>query len=383
MKQILIKVYRPNGELLKVLDNATFQTFSKELNGGLGPCTIELGEKFDYSGEDLKLNNDVEIIISDKDTVGTSEGYKVIYKGYISKYTLWTLSNKEKIEINLLGYYTKLAQDIWKSGTTIIFDNIGSAKDIGTQFRELMDRYIAETSNPKLSYNSDTIKTTGTTTEYKFEKLTYRQGIDILKSLAPANWFWYVGESGMVYFKSKPTTATHKFILGRHFSGIVVERSMEKIKNAVLFYSDNLSPALLKLYTDPTSVQGYGRRITQTADNRVGVITDADKIAESYVAEHKDPDIRVTAEIIDNNESDLGYDIESINPGDTCTFYGFDESLADIFKENMLITRVDYSLNKATITIEPLKAGIIKRTEDISGRVGSIEGEGVPTVYTT
>ena len=200
MKQILIKIYRPNGELIKVWDKATFQGFTKELNGGVGSCIVDLGEKFDYSGEDLKLNNDVEIIISDKDTVATSDGCKTIYKGYISRPILWSQSNKERIEVNLLGYYTKLAQDIWKNGTTITFDNIGSAKDIGTQFRELMDRYIAETANPKLSYNNDTIKVTGTTTEYNFEKLTYRQGIDILKTLAPDNWFWYVGESGMVYF---------------------------------------------------------------------------------------------------------------------------------------------------------------------------------------
>ena len=383
MKRVTIKVYTPSGNFLKIWKNAKFERFTKTLNGGLGPCIIELGEKFDYTGSDLALNNEVRIIINDKDT---GESGRIIYSGYISRYVPWINGHREGITVTLLGYYTKLAQDILKEGTTTTKDYANNATDVGEVFRWVMKRYRAETSNPKLLYDKTTIKNTQTTIEYKFEMLTYREAIDKLLELAPAHWFWYVDAQNNVHFRSKPSTTTHRFIFGRHFTKVRVERSMEKIKNAVLFFAHEWDGVntLYKLYTDAGSVKDYGRRVLKVRDDRIETTTDADKMAQGFIAEHKDPDVKVIAEILDNNESaSFGYDIESISPGDTCTFAGFNESLADIFKENMLITEVDYELDKAIITIEPYKAGIVNRTEYISRRIDSFEREGVPNAYST
>lgn len=382
MKNITIKVFRPNGDFIKVWENATFKGFRKEINSGLGPCVIELGEVFNYSGNDLKLNNEVKIYITDNDTIGEEDKEKLIYSGYISRYVPWVEDKKEGITVNLLGYHTKLSQDIWKNGTTITFNYSGSATDIGTIFRSLMDRYVAESTNPKLCYGLGNIQLTSTTTEYKFEAITYRDAIDILRKLAPANWFWYVDEYGQVWFKVKDSTPTHTFILGKDFSKVRVERSMEKIKNAVLLYSDNLDK--LKFYTNAGSIIDYDRRVMRMSDDRVGVEADMDKIGQGLVAEHKDPNVKVIVEILDNNEDEkFGYDIEEINPGDTCRLSGFDESLSDIFEDNMLITCVDYTLNKAIVTIEPMRAGIVVEIDNINKRVDALEKEGVPTSYTT
>ena len=199
--------------------------------------------------------------------------------------------------------------------------------------------------------------------------------------MAPSSWFWYVDELGLVHFKSKPTTATHEFVLGKHFHKVRVERSIDKIKNIVYFYDD--ANNVLKKYSDAGSITDYGERAIKMVNDRVQ-IADMDKIAQGFIADYKDPHIRVNVEILDNNEdANFGYDIESINPGDTCSFFGFDESLSDIFKENMLITKVEYSLSKAVVTIEPLKAGIVERAENISERVDALEREDVPSVYTT
>lgn len=381
MKTYHFEIYNSRGRLLSNRwENAKFIGFDKIINGGFGPCIIELGEDFKWANESLYLNNEVQIWIEDKDT--GNDG-KLIYRGYISNYARILEEHSEKIIVYLLGYYTKLTQDIWKSGATTTFDySIIGATDIGTIFRGLLDRYIAETANPKLNYSKDSISLTSTTTEFKFEMLTYREGIDMLRQLAPTDWFWRVDENGTVWLKSKPTDPTHRFTLGRHFSKVRIERSTEKIKNALLFYDD--ASNLLKLYTDDGSILDYDRRVTKVMNDRIGVSTDADKIAEAFIAEHKDPDVKVIAEIVDNNEDDeLGYDIESINPGDTCVFEGFDESVGDILKYNMLITHVEYTLDKAIITIEPLSAGVIARSENINERVDAIEREGVPTSYTT
>jgi hypothetical protein len=386
MKKTLIKIYRPTGEFLKEWSNARFDTFTKEINGGLGPCVIQLGEKFDYSGNDLKLNNMVKIFITDKETIGTTDKMKLIYSGYISSYIPYVDGGKEEITVNLLGWHSLFTQDIWKNGTTTTFDYAGIATDIGTIMRNVLGRYIAETTNPKIVYSLGNVLTTSTTTEYKFEFLTYREGIDKIKSLAPANWYWYVDENGEFYFKSKPTTPTHTFVLGKHFTKVSVERSLEKMKNTVYVFDDGTNSgggAQLKRYDDDASVTEYGRRIEKIIDNRVKVAGDLQKLGESYVAEHKDPDVKVTVEILDNNDdSNFGYDIESITPGDTCKFEGFKINLAEIFEYNMVITKVDYYLDRAILTIEPMKSGIIDRIEDINIRVDALEREGVPTSYT-
>ncbi len=406
MKNVTIKVYRPTGEFLKVWADAKFSGFTKTLNGGLGACLIELGEVVTYSGTDLELNNEVRIVITDEDTVGTSDEYKLIYSGYISSYVPWINSSGQGIFVYLLGYYTKLAQDILRDTqqstnfTTFYSDTTngigtpitGTLADIGLMVRAVMDRYITETTNPKLNYTKGSLPLSSTTAKYKFEMTTYREAIEILLSMSPDGWFWYVDELGLVSFKAKPTTPTHEFVYGTHFSSVRVERSMEKIKNAVLFWngqSDGDADEVYKLYTDVSSIAKYGRRIVRRTDPRAidtgGATDTADKIGAKFIAEHKDPDIKVIVDIIDNNETatPIGYDIESINPGDTCTFYGFDESLADLFKENMLITRVEYQLNKATITIEPLDTSLISRQEQIGKNLEELSDFGAPSEYAT
>ena len=384
MKNITIRVSRPNGSFLKEWSNATFGSFVKELNAGLGVCEIKLGEKFDYQGSELALGNTVEILISDKETVNLPEGYRLVYSGYISNYHPWVRGKNEGITVYLLGHYTKLALDIWQnSGTNTTTFEYSSATDFGQMFRDLMDRYIAETTSPKLSYSAGSIKLTSTTGKYMFEMKTYREGIEKIKSMAPENWFWYVDELGIVYFKSKPTTPTHTFVFKKHFSEVEVERSMEKIRNAMLFWNGELGVTeIYKLYGDAGSITQYGRRLQKYFDYGVGDEATADIIAAKFIAETKEPAVKVVCEILDNNEDAVnGYDIESIQPGDTCVFKGFNEQFADIFKENMLISKVIYSLNKVELTVEVARAGIIEWQERTNKKVEDSYSRGVPAVY--
>ncbi len=379
-KKVLIKVYDKEGNFKKAWKDAEFVGFSKEINGGLGECKLRLARKFDDYGEydDVALNNEIRIYISDND-----EANKLIYAGYIAEYEPWIDGSQEGVSVMLLGYYTKLSQDIYKNGTTTTITE--TSEDVGVMFRNLIDRYAAENPNSKIYYTNESEEQTSTTATYTFEMMTYRECIEKIKELAPANWWWYVDEKHIIHFRDKPSTATHTFIFGRHFSKVRVKKSMSRIKNAVLFWNTETgAEGIYKLYTDAASINDYDRRLTRKIDqNRVGAETDADKISENYISENKDPHILVEADILDNNENDKGYDIESIDPGDTCSFAGFDESYDETFKENMLITRVEYRLDKVRITLEPLRAGVVNRQEDINKKIDSIDTSGAPTDYTT
>lgn len=64
----------------------------------------------------------------------------------------------------------------------------------------------------------------------------------------------------------------------------------------------------------------------------------------------------------------IGADIEEIQPGETCRFVGFGSTLSDIFRDNMIITKVTYNLDSADIEVEIVKSGLI----DFQNRQGSL-----------
>ena len=397
-KQIVINVYSASGSFLRSLPNFTFDGFTKELNGGLSECVIQTDMMFDYSGNDLVLGNDIEIRIVDKDTVALAgdAGAVIVYRGYISFIEREVDGAKESVKIHLLGYYTLLALDILKNGaqTTLysystdgLTATLGSqdAADIALMVRAVMDRYIAETTLPRLSYDDLDIPVTSTTAIYTFEQKTYREALDILRSMAPVGVFYYINEIGRLSFKTKPTTPTHKFTFGRHFSRVHVEHSLEKVRNFLVVWNGKSGgSSIYEHYQDDDSIALFGRRAERANDYGISDTSSSDLLGSRFLADNKKPDIKVTCTIIDNNEDDaLGYDIESIQPGDTCSFYGFSPGFDDIFQDNMLITSVSYSLNSAEITVEIIKSSLVDLQTKQQGDINDISSGGlaIPTTY--
>lgn len=398
-KQIIINIHTSSGEFINTWTDATFEAFQKEINGGPGECVIRLGKEFDYGERDLKEGNEVEIRISDKDTVADiTEGTKsrIIYRGYMSMIEREANGNGEGITVHLLGYYTLLALDFLKNGAqTTLYTDVAAGlavaapsnnADIGLVMRAIIDRYRAETSNPRISYDSADIPDTGTVGSYSFERMTYREAMDKAKEMSPIGNFYYVDERGLVKFGAKPSTPTHKFIFGRHFAKINLQRSIEKIRNFLLLWNGETGAGVVyKHYQDDESIALYGRRAHATNDYGIDNVAAADLIGDKFINESKDPEAKVICEILDNNgDDDMGYDIESIQPGDTCSFYGFDPFLAEIFKDNMLITKVRYSLDKAVIEVEITKSGLIDFQEIQRRKIAELSAGGlsIPVTYT-
>ena len=391
MKKISIKVLNTSGELIKEWVNATFDGFSKEINSGLGECLVTLGEKIDYSGSELKLGNIVEIYVSDSNTI--TEGFKKVYSGYISMIEPMVDGSNEKILVHILGHYTKLSTDILKDGAQVVLysdttDGLtttasGSEADIGLILRAIITRYRAETSNPILYTTLASVPLITQTALYSISMKTYREAFDSVCSMLPSGYFWYVDENGLTSIKSKPTTATHNFQFGRHFKAIKIEKSMEKIRNFCLVWNGETgASAVFNHYEDDASILQYGRRVETIVDYGIDDDTSADKIGAKFIAENKNPSVKLTCEILDNNIDTVnGYDIESINPGDTCSFIGFDASLSSILEENMLITKVDYLFDRVIIEVELIKTGLVDWQEKTSLKVEDLASYNVPETY--
>jgi len=75
---------------------------------------------------------------------------------------------------------------------------------------------------------------------------------------------------------------------------------------------------VFKSYSDAYSITKYGRRCQVIQDNSIGDENTMDKIGRKFLAENKDQQVSITCEIIDNNlDSINGYDIDSVQAGDT------------------------------------------------------------------
>jgi hypothetical protein len=391
-KIVYARVSSVSGTWLANWLNIDFQGFTKTLNGGPGECIIKLAVPFDYDGAELLVGNDVQVFLADKDSAASDDpaGTRIIYKGYISMIERDIDATTDSITVHLLGYYTLLALDILSSSaTTTLYSNNTSglvtsggsqnAADIGHMVRQTIDLFNAVTPG-HISYDIVGIPDTGTTAKYTFTQRTYREAIDVLKDLAPANVYWYADEKGVVTFKATPTTPTHTFIFGRHLSKVRVEKALEKTRNFVLI--DNGSGGLYYHYTDASSVAQYGRRVEHIHDYAIADIGAMNAAGAKFLAENSAPSVKVVATIVDNNGNDyLGTDIEDIAPGDTCRFIGFSSSLSDIFRDNMLITSVSYTLDSVQIEVEIVKHGLLDLQNRQANRINNLNGVNTPATY--
>lgn len=396
-KILLARISNSSGAFLTTWKNIDFRGYTTQLNGGPSECIIDYAVPFDYDGADLREGNDVELVISDADTQLTNiedgtYGAKPIYRGYISLVERTIDGTSERVRVHLLGYYTLLALDVLKSSSQTTLYSVDPAgltttsgdlepADVGLMARTVIDRFNAEHGTGKVFYDTADVPDTGTDATYVFNQKTYREALDILKSLAPANVYWYVDETGRFSFKEPSSTPDHRFIFGRHFSRVYVERSLEKVRNVVLIWDGDTT---YKQYTDPASVALYGRRTERINDYGISNNDAADALGAKFLAENKDPGLKLICTIIDNNNAQgLGYDIESIRPGDTCALQGFSSTLSDIFRDNMLITRLQYRLDSVDIEVELTKSGLVDVQARQSREIADIGsgGLGIPATY--
>lgn len=406
-KRIYARITTVDDKFITDWNEIQFTSFVKELNGGLGECVLKVDVPFDYDGLDMREGNNVEIVVVDEQSTNDTAkdsgfGNIPIYKGYISLIERNVSTREDWPVVHLLGYYTLLGLDVLKNSTqtTLYTAATGglttasgslAAADIGEVMRAVIDRYRSETTNPRIWYN-DTADVPDFSEDitYIFQQNTYRQALDKLKNYAPSGVYWYVNEYGKFTFKSQPTTPTHTFVFGKDFQDARAFRDVEKVRNVILVWNGSdgsgLTAQVYKQYTDTASIAKYGRRVQQVTDTGIANVNVADQIGAKVLAESKDPQLKVICTINDlDSTGKKGYDLETIHPGDTCDFVGFSSTLADIFRGNMLITKVTYRLTDVTIEAELVRSGVVTTQKQQGERISEVAtgALNVPETYTT
>jgi hypothetical protein len=222
---------------------------------------------------------------------------------------------------------------------------------------------------------------TGLTVTYQSDSKTVLESIERVRQMAGQDWWWFVDADNVFYFKSKPTTPTHLFTMGKDISAIEVIESASDIENQVLFWNGLQTTDanfIQKLYYSGTSVTAYWQRLSKMNDSRITDTTTSDELATAYIETNKSPNVSITFTVKDNNFGQ-GYDIEKVKCGDTCRILNVADSA--LYSGNFQITGISYTPEAIQVTVEDKKALVGRRLSDIRrGLDTAVYSDGVATV---
>ena len=398
MKEIYIKTYNSD-DTVNVIKDIEYTSFSKAVNSGLQELKFNVARKIDEFNDsnEFDLNKKVELVVFDKDT--TNDGV-TIYSGYITEQNPIIEGSKEFVNIVCLGYYSKLSADILKSGSqttlytkatdglTITSGDISTAT-VSDVIRAIIAYYQSNNLDSEIKLltiqngGSESVEETTNLMQVIFAGKTYQEAIEDCKNYAPPNWYWYIGADNVFRLKEQDGSATHIFTLGRDVASIIVAKNIQSIYNVILVWGYDIDAGgtiAYKEYKDDLSIAQYGRRVYQTTLYNVKDEDTMDNLGNSILQENKDPTIKITLEIIDGNENDKGYDIDSIDPGETCKIANLKEG--DLFNDNMFIKAVNWSGDKATVSIDYKVQNLEKYLTILQRGIENQNLHGVPESYT-
>ncbi|HWZ65637.1 MAG TPA: hypothetical protein VNX65_02445 [Patescibacteria group bacterium] len=372
-KDYYIKVYRSgtNGKLIDTIYDFKWDSFRKQINGGLGDFSFTLSKPFDNFGQGnlIAHNNQVKMYVTDFETGPLGQ---LIYSGWIYAIETTIDGAKESVTVRCYGNVTKMATAILRSGNTVILYTSptgltatapATASNIDTNFKSILDQYNANSTVAMVQYNASDIAAPNQMMTYTHDKDFITDALNLCKDLAPAGWYWYVPETNLIKFQNKATTPRHTFTFGKDFTKLTILNNADSVFNNLLFQDGHASLTILKRYYDQASINSLDDRWITFRDTRISSQQAADNFGNAYITNVKNPFKRITARIVDNNiDQKIGYNIELIQPGDTCQFKGFNAITSQNFNNNMQIVSVDYSADYADIEVEQLTDSAARQT---------------------
>jgi hypothetical protein len=340
-KQVFIKIYDSAGVYKGLFTDFAFSSFTKDINGGIGDIEIIIPRKFDDFDEAIEVGNELRIIVADKEAI---QG-QVVCSAEINEVDAFG-GPSESVRIFCSGYLFQLALDILEDDKTVYFNY--SSQELSTTIKDILDKFNAENSVSKVDYASGSVEDTGISESVEIYLNTPLEALRHTISKSAGEHYFYVGADNVFYLKEIADAPKHLFVFGKDIVDISYNRNTKSTRTGVLFYNgltDIDDDLVFKLYTK--NVDKHGRRIERWRDSRFKE-AGANKFSNRFLDLYGDVINTVSLRIIDSNLAN-GYDIESIEVGDTCKVLNVRENPA--LTDNMLITSVTYSVDYVDIVI--------------------------------
>ena len=331
-----------------------------------------------YGYDDVLIDESgVEVVDENGDNViavvGAPEGLK-LFTGYISSFSA-RYGSSETVLVRALPYAAELDNKVIHSGDDI---NVPyNSYDPSGMLRAILDQF--NTDGGVMTYDASSIRDTGTTVSYTFKLNTVLEGIKKILELAPSQWRWWGDVANNIINLSKvDNNPTHTFILGIHFKEIILEKTLEGLKNDYYFLGGDMGGGniLFKRYQDTTSQTNYRVGLERKTDQRFTDPTSADIVGNSFIENNSQPRYRGSITIMDSDKDGLrGYEIETIGLGQLIAFANFNNFIDDL---TLQVVRIEYNPDYVTIGLDTLPPLVPKRVEDIKRNLTTQEQLEVP-----
>ncbi|MFZ3032265.1 MAG: hypothetical protein WA082_04470 [Candidatus Moraniibacteriota bacterium] len=335
MKRFKYDVFENDGSYITTWNDVVSDpNFSASVNGGLGETKVLLARNADDFGESDDVNFRNQVIVKCFDAA--DQDGVTIFNGWISGYTPVLKESSEYLEVTLMGYIQELSRvELLDDGTGIQDSPVSgntkltyTAQEIGDILKDIIDKYNALTGVfAKVDYtiSPDSIGDTATTITYTFNTVTILQAINKLVEMCPAGWYWYLDADNVIHLAEYSATPNHTFFVGKDVNEIQPYKRIENVVNvAYVIGKETAGENLFRKYERTASRDNYGRSVIFITDNRISDAGTAEKFADASLDADDEPEVRTQVVIVDeNNDQGLGYDIESVHPGNVVNILNF------------------------------------------------------------
>lgn len=333
-KRYLVKLLSADGVTLKrVIQNKYIRkdpTFTGRMNGGLGDLTLDTSLDPEDFG-DIDIDYICDVYIADEES---PDGRLRLYRGVVQEVIPYAKSGTKGVTIVAQGAATTLTFDYWRDGGAYTFTKNAAAN---TVFGQVITQH--QTDETLHLIEGTDIDDPGISINQEFSNLTWHASLTKIQELCPEGWYWFLGADGIVKLKAKPIVATHKFILGKHVE-FRAPKSAKKMFNMVRV---TRSGGTTTAYSNVAA--GQRRRMKLITDSGIQDVGTADQKGNKFLDENDTPSNKTELTVFDT------YDIESIEPGQTCTILNLKKGM-NFFGSNMQIVGVTYQGNKAVLELE-------------------------------
>ena len=336
-KEYLIKSYNSDFVFQKVIPMSIITndiSYNENLNWGQGELVLNLN---------LPINTDyldnvkyIRVYVNSNNWLED----KLLYTGYLSKFTRQFSNNKENIQATFLSLYSLLSDIIYKNNE---WQDEFTISDIAP---DLMIKRVIDYFNSFypwiLSYTNDSIVPYGSNinVECKNTKCS-----DLLnKILDWLNYYLFVWADWIVQFKPKANEITHYFTYEKDITALTIPQDFEQVVNAVrvqfgyIWWNHHW-------YTDravnQASIEKFGRKEETITNQNIYWIEAAEIYRDSILNKYAEWKQNISMTINNN------YLIEDIHPWDIIKIRNL---WLDI--DWLQIKTVSYTYEQAVIQLE-------------------------------
>jgi hypothetical protein len=341
--------------------------------GGLGTYTNGGGSTLVATSQTVSITNTTKKVKSFKfnSTVSLTSGQQYFLRfffqqGQIGYLKFYGMGNGDlPITAAMVGNLYFGLVTVNNSGSNIDYDSAYPAMYFNLGY-----------ANPMPAVAEPGYTDSGNLVTYTFKQQTILEAVNVISSLLPYNWYWYVNPADdVLYCQPVATTADHIIIKNRHIDELSLEATKEHLTNVVYFTGGPVASVnIFTKTTDATSLADNRVGLAKLSDNRVITDTNATLISQNYIDLHNAEEY--TSQI---TVSDSVYDISTFQLGETVQFAGFGTFMDKLLLQ---IVGINRGVESVTLDVGVLPKRASKQVDDLERDLAKQETLNNPAVPT-